>query len=119
MIQKLKSWVLDDLVFYTILLVSVAVVAFLLGRQSLAPDANRTGVEVIQNTAVVTETELESKTLEQVVAVVASRSGTKYHLLTCPGAQQIKDANKISFSSIEAAKAAGYSAAANCPGLTE
>ena len=121
MLQKLKSFLLDDVVFYTILLVSVALVAFLLGRQSineLAP--NQAGVQIIQNTALVTDTEsVSSETIEGVVAVVASRSGTKYHLQTCPGAKQIKEANKITFSSIEEAKAAGYTAAANCKGFQE
>ncbi len=49
--------------------------------------------------------------------VVASRNGTKYHLPGCPGAGQIKEENKIWFESSAAAVAAGYSPAANCPGL--
>ncbi len=50
-------------------------------------------------------------------SVVASKSGTKYHLPDCPGAKQIKESNKISFASVSAARAAGYTPAANCPGL--
>jgi hypothetical protein len=49
--------------------------------------------------------------------VVASKNGTKYHYPWCAGAKQIAEKNKISFPSIEAARAAGYTPAANCKGL--
>ncbi len=49
--------------------------------------------------------------------VVASKNGTKYHLPWCSGAKRIAAANKISFNSKEEAERAGYTAAANCPGL--
>ncbi len=48
---------------------------------------------------------------------VASRNSTKYHLPWCSGALRIKEENKIWFESVEEARAAGYSPAANCPGL--
>ncbi len=48
---------------------------------------------------------------------VASKSGTKYHLPWCSGAQRIKEENKIWFDTEEEAKKAGYAPAANCPGL--
>ncbi len=47
-------------------------------------------------------------------SVVASKSGSKYHYPSCPGAKQIKESNKISFPSAQAAEAAGYTLAANC-----
>lgn len=46
--------------------------------------------------------------------IVASKNGTKYHELTCPGAKQIVAANRIYFASPAAAEAAGYTRAANC-----
>jgi len=46
--------------------------------------------------------------------VVASKNGTRYHLPTCPGARTIKEVNRITFASEAAAKAAGYTRAANC-----
>ncbi len=49
--------------------------------------------------------------------VVASKSGTKYYLPECSGADRISDANKIWFTSVSAADAAGYAPAANCKGL--
>lgn len=49
--------------------------------------------------------------------VVASKGGTKYHYPWCGGAARISVANKVTFPSIEAARAKGYTPAANCPGL--
>jgi hypothetical protein len=49
--------------------------------------------------------------------VVGSKNGTKYHLLTCPGAKQISATNKIFFASAIEAQKAGYTPAANCKGL--
>lgn len=48
---------------------------------------------------------------------VASKSGSKYHLPWCPGAQSIKEENKIWFSSKEDAERAGYTPAGNCKGI--
>ena len=48
---------------------------------------------------------------------VASKSGTKYHYPWCPGAQSIKEENKIWFFTKEEAEKAGYQPASNCKGL--
>lgn len=48
---------------------------------------------------------------------VASKSGTKYHYPWCPGALNIKEENKIWFSSKEEAEKSGYAPARNCKGL--
>ena len=48
---------------------------------------------------------------------VASRTGKSYHLPWCGGAKQIKEENKVWFATKEAAEAAGYTAAKNCPGI--
>lgn len=49
--------------------------------------------------------------------VVASKTGTKYYLPECAGADRILDANKIWFASASLALTAGYTPAANCKGL--
>lgn len=49
--------------------------------------------------------------------VVASKKGTKYHLLTCPGAKTIAVENKITFPNPKAAEKAGYEPAKNCKDL--
>jgi hypothetical protein len=48
---------------------------------------------------------------------VGSKSGTKYHLPTCSGAQRISEANKVWFASKAEAEKAGYTPALNCPGI--
>lgn len=49
--------------------------------------------------------------------VVASKSGSKYFLPWCGGAQTIKEENKIWFASPKEARAAGYEPAGNCKGV--
>ncbi len=48
---------------------------------------------------------------------VASKNGTKYHLPWCGGAKRILEENKVWFRTKEEAIAAGYTPAANCPGI--
>jgi len=49
--------------------------------------------------------------------LVGSKNGTAYHLPACPGANRIKEENKIWFSSRQEAEKLGYKPAANCAGL--
>jgi len=117
MIEKLKSLIREDAFFYALLVISVAIVGFLLGRNSIVPVASQaSGVQISQPSVPMTAPVLDTQAPDG-TAVVVSRSGTKYHLPTCPGAKQINESNKITFASIAQAAAAGYSAAANCPGL--
>ena len=115
--EKLKSFLYDDAVFYTTLLLLVAIASFGLGRQSVAPVltgstrtvANSTEVQpLVPNIDSVVSESADSS------VVIASKSGSRYHLPTCPGAKQIKESNVIEFQSIQAAEAAGYTPAANC-----
>jgi len=133
MCDKFKGIVTDDAFFYAVLLVLVGLVAFGLGRLSVAQvAATAPPVQVFPGVAAVqvakapeavatNDVNASSVTVPDTtateVAVVASRSGSKYHLPDCPGAKQIKEANVITFASIELAKAAGYEPAKNCPGL--
>lgn len=48
---------------------------------------------------------------------LASKSGTKYYLPECAGAERISEANKVWFASAVAAQAAGYTPAVNCNGI--
>ena len=48
---------------------------------------------------------------------VGSKNGAVYQYPSCPGAKQIKEENRIYFSSRGEAEKAGYRPAANCPGL--
>ncbi|MFH1608762.1 MAG: hypothetical protein ABH951_01935, partial [Patescibacteria group bacterium] len=49
--------------------------------------------------------------------LVGSKNGTKYHYPWCSGALRIKEENKVWFNSMEEARQAGYTPAANCKGL--
>lgn len=49
--------------------------------------------------------------------IIASKNGSVYHYIWCPGAKQIKEENKIYFNSKQEAEKAGYRAAKNCEGL--
>jgi hypothetical protein len=113
---KLKSLARSERIFTAVLLCLIGVISFVLGRYSViepsfAPTAadNQAGVVFIDIPDPVVELDA--------TRVVASKGGTKYHLLTCGGASSIKEDNKIYFDSIEQAKAAGYTPAANCKGL--
>lgn len=118
MIEKLKSLVGSERAFFAVLLCLTGVVSFMLGQHSVAesglvtvPSENQAGVVFMDTPDPVVASEA--------TRVVASKSGTKYHLLTCSGAKTIKEANKIYFDSIDQAKAAGYGPAANCAGLPQ
>lgn len=123
--EKLKSFLLNDQLFYGIIVILVALASFGLGRASVA----EVGENVPQN-ELSFESEprgsrpvVEATSAVEVAkpaasgALVVSKSGTKYHLLTCPGAKTIKEENKIFFASVVEAEAAGYKPAANCPEL--
>ncbi len=51
------------------------------------------------------------------LTIVASKAGKKYHYASCPGGKAISAKNKITFAGVAAARSAGYTPAANCPGL--
>lgn len=55
--------------------------------------------------------------IEEKGEFVASQNGARYHYPWCPGAQQIKEENKVWFATREDAEQAGYTPAANCEGL--
>lgn len=133
MLVKLKSFLANDLLFYSVLMILIAVTSFGLGRLSVTSVKGHEKplfskdivtpaavVEAISPASTTKAAENLSSPLpkpSQAVVVVGSKSGTKYHLPDCPGAKRIKPANLITFESIQAAKAAGYTPASNCPGL--
>lgn len=126
MLEKFKSLFLNDHIFFGLLIVFVGLGSFMLGRASVSqpeqlPALSKVGEQsgsVSQSIdSEITVKKEQSGGFGGDIILVASKSGTKYHLESCPGSKQIKDANKIFFSSREEAEAAGYKPAANCPGL--
>ena len=140
MYNKFKSIITDDAYFYSAVIVLVALVCFGLGRWSVGDtlkNSTEKGFQTIkmnQVGAVVNSQNKNTATTSSVSEVksasnfiplqpstekkyVGSKTGTKYHLLTCAGAKTIKDTNKIYFSSKDDAEKQGYKPASNCKGI--
>lgn len=118
--DKLETF-LGGRYFIPMIVVLVAVTAFCLGRISRLQE-KRAPVRIISNNPSPTTAQAVGEvkgvsTETSSGAVVASKSGTKYHYPWCAGAKQISEKNKITFNSIQEARAAGYSPASNCKGL--
>ena len=111
----------DFLTVSVVMLVGFA--SFGLGRLSKIEDGRiPIKIEYEQTVAVpqggTAENSSDSTTLSALPgAVVASKSGTKYHFPWCSGANTISEANKIWFATTDLARSAGYTPAANCKGL--
>ena len=106
-------------VYIVLLIILVGLASFGLGRLSKI-EQERPPVTITNAFPEVAEVE-EGSVLPAATQAqgqfVASRNGTKYHFPWCPGAQQMKEANKIWFATREDAEQAGYTPAANCKGL--
>lgn len=120
MSERIKSFLSDEIYFYTILILLVGVLSFGLGRWSVVTDVSDIKPQVVltaQPAALVVSDSDNASTQPQTAEnsqLVASKKGTKYHLRTCPGAKQMSDQNKIYFANEAQAKAAGYTRAKNC-----
>lgn len=100
-----------------VMLVLVGLTAFGLGRLSTVGEQ---GPRLIINNAPLQQSSTQVAAVvasQSSGAYVASKSGTKYYLPSCSGVSKIKEENKVWFATVAQAQAAGYTAAANCPGL--
>lgn len=97
-----------------LLVILVGALGFGLGRLSRIEEG-REPIKIRQPE----KTEPETMPLAKAAAgaYVSSKNGTKYYLAWCAGASRIKTENKVYFADKAAAEKAGYSAAANCPGI--
>ncbi|MBI2065770.1 MAG: hypothetical protein HYT68_01735 [Candidatus Zambryskibacteria bacterium] len=107
--------------FLSLVIILVALLSFGIGRLSVVGNREPVRIEYdpeisnsqfpISNQASIINalTNIENST-----SVVVSKNGARYHYPHCAGAKQIKEENKIVFSSPAAAEAAGYTLAANC-----
>jgi hypothetical protein len=115
--------------FYALVLVLIGTASFGLGRLSVKEASVPVAISVSagvenneKNVSVPITITDKSSTIGEVKgaedgAVVASKTGKRYHYPWCAGAKQIAEKNKITFSSIKKAREAGYTPAANCKGL--
>lgn len=117
---KIKSLLEDPAIFTSLLLLLVAIASFGLGRQSVGDVAAvlpASQEASAQNSLLPTESPRISSETAGESRYVASKNGQVYHLLICPGAKQISEANKVYFDTKEEAEAAGLRPAANCKGI--
>lgn len=110
---KLKSFLGSERTFLAVLMCLIGVFSYQLGQSSVDSVVERGSVGQNQAGIIFIDAP-ETQRPTNVVRVVASSAGTKYHRLDCPGANSIQEDNKIYFDSIELAQAAGYTPAANC-----
>ena len=95
------------------LVILVAFVSFLLGRLSSGAGEQAARIHMVQK-----EPGLPAAASAAIEGgVVASKTGSKYHLPWCAGAQTIREENKVWFKTAEEARRAGYTPAQNCKGI--
>lgn len=126
--SRVKGLLSQDEVYTLFLVLLVGAAAFGLGRASVDVPVGMVTAVVLETSAAI-EDASEVKVQEPVKSTiseelpdsgvlpgkyVASKTGTKYHLPTCGGAKQIKEENKVWFTTKEEAEGAGYTPAANC-----
>lgn len=124
---KFKGFFSNTEYLLLILIITVSLVSFYLGRASVkgSPPVvaqvpmeamvheakTAQNIEILSTTTPVAEEKVQKKTY------VASKGGTKYHLPWCPGAKRIKEENKVWFATKSDAEKAGYTPASNCKGI--
>lgn len=102
-----------------IVMVSVTIISFNLGRMSLQEKGNR-AISVIGPTdmpgTILSQPNTGEENKPKNQTVVASKASTSklYHFSWCSGAKRISEKNKLTFPNEAAAIAAGYSLAGNC-----
>lgn len=114
-IKSVKDFFDNKDIFIITLLILTNMASFGLGRLSKI-DENKNPLQIVssENSALI-ENSIQNTNPEG--KYVASKSGAKYHLPWCSGAQTIKETNKIWFNSKEEAEKAGYTPAGNCKGI--
>jgi len=104
-------------IFIALLVIFIATASFGLGRLSKI-DENTKPLQIEnfnRDTALIGDFSPENNNIKG--NYVASKTGSKYHLPWCSGAQTIKEENKIWFETKEEVESRGYSPAKNCKGI--
>ena len=111
--HKIKRFSGSERLFMALLMLLTGVVSYQLGQESVTTQS-QTSSQYSQSAGIIFVEAPEVIPDPTAVPVVASRNGTKYHQLDCPGAGTISAQNLIQFDSVREAQAAGYEPAANC-----
>ncbi|MEI8337840.1 MAG: hypothetical protein WCF92_01685 [bacterium] len=118
--QKIKLWAESlrdkrEQILLSLVIVFVALSSFALGRYSLEnhieAQSSSTSSQIGNYQA---KSPPENTASSANGSFVASKSGTKYYLLSCSGVSKISDRNKVYFKTESEAQSAGYSRASNC-----
>lgn len=109
--DKIKSFVADDRLYASLLIITVGIVAFGLGRTTVVSEVHRPQIEL--RTAD-DDRKSMSDTSSTSASYIASKNGTRYYPQTCPAASRIHEENKIYFTSKEQARAAGFTKTSQC-----
>ncbi len=105
---QIERWPWLRKFFLAAVIILTALLSFGIGRLSVVSDREAIKIEYEDLD------KAQSTNIQAANAVIGSRNGSKYHFLHCPGAKQIKEANKITFNSPDEAERAGYTKASNC-----
>jgi len=116
---NVEKFALFRKLFLSLIIILVASLSFGVGRLSVVGDREPIKIEydseMTTNNRQTTKTNQTANEIQAISKqVVVSKNGTRYHYLHCSGAKQIKEENKIIFSSPDVAEASGYTLAANC-----
>jgi hypothetical protein len=121
-LQKSKQMASGD--FYIVsIIILVGFAGFGLGRLSIIEESREpVRIEYPQHLSATVLNSQDSAVSNEVRSageglLVASKNGSKYHFPWCSGGKSISEKNKIWFDSVEDARKAGYTPAANCKGL--
>lgn len=130
--SRIKALFLDETLFVAVLILLVGIASFGLGRSSVMSQQPETTTEAAVSVSEAKPAKLQreptvlsasaladvaSGTPDASQQYVGSKNGTKFHLPSCPGASQIKEENKVYFTSKQDAYSKGYTEAANCKGI--
>ncbi len=126
--SRIKALLGDETLFTAVLVVLVGIGSFGLGRSSVAEmkvslpvaevvvsEEKKTALPPAEAAPAAVSAATAAQSGE--VQYVGSKNGTKFHLPTCPGAAQIKEENKVYFTSKQDAYSKGYTEASNCKGI--
>jgi hypothetical protein len=117
--QKIKAFALNENVLIGFVIISVAILAFVLGRYSISKNEEDNSIIIIEKNGDVkkiSDIQIDAPNINKNTAsekIYASVNGTKYYFESC-GSSNIKEENKVWFKSPQEAENNGYTLASIC-----
>lgn len=118
-LEKIKGGAETGDIAFVFIVILVGTASFGLGRLSVQPEEFEGSPEKVVIVGVSSKDQSQGSLTPMSVDLgekkyVASRNGTKYYAKDCSGANNIKEENKVWFSSSEEAEMAGYEKSSTC-----